>query len=378
MKLLNNTRISIVYIIASLLLFLFSYTQVDLSLTLSQASLYQTVQKAFQHIGFYERPLAAMWYVTLLVVLFSLYAWTLRVIRNGQLSVSGLWKIVGVITVILVFSYPAFSYDIFNHMFYAKEILVYHNNPYEVIPLQFTGVEPWLSFMHWTHVPSVFSPLWTLITLPFYLLGFGYFLPTLWSFKVVTAIGYVGCAWYIAKILAKKDPKNQSFGVAIFALNPLVIIESLVGAHNDIVMMAFAMMSVYFLVMKQSYKAFFTMAVSAATKVMTVFAIPVVLLGYRPALFIVSMSLALLAVLTKREIMPWYFLWIIPFVALLPRNRTLILLSSALSLGLLLRYAPFFYFGDWNPPVAFIKFWVTLIPPFLAAIFLLVKRKVSL
>jgi len=36
--------------------------------------------------------------------------------------------------------------------------------------------------------------------------------------------------------------------------------------------------------------------------------------------------------------------------------------SIGLSLGLLLRYAPFLYYGYWNAPVPTIKFWATVIP----------------
>ena len=46
------------YIVVSICLFLYSYTQVDLNLTLSRASTVQTIQKAFQYIGFYNRPVS--------------------------------------------------------------------------------------------------------------------------------------------------------------------------------------------------------------------------------------------------------------------------------------------------------------------------------
>lgn len=355
----------VLYAIVSFCLFFFSYTQVDLSLTLSQASIFQTIQKTFQHVGFYQRPFATYWYLGLLVLFFGLYAAVL--LRKP--TVKRVWTIVFVLVPILLFSYPAFSYDIFNYMFTAKTVLVYHKNPYEVIPLQFTGVEPWLSFMRWTHLPSAYTPLWIVLTLPAYLLGFGYFLTTLWSMKAVAVAGYVGVVWFVGKILEKKDAKNQALGMAIVALNPLIIFETLVSGHNDIVMMAFALGSIY-------YSSFFLMALATATKLMTIFLLPVMFFGYRPMLYLAAMALGLVAVVLQREILPWYFVWIIPFVALLPKNRVILIISSAFSLGLLLRYAPYFYLGHWNDPVPIIKLWVTLVPPALAGIFLLLKRKV--
>lgn len=352
-----------VYGVAAILLFLFSYTQVDLSLTLSQVSIFQTIEKVFQHIGFYLRPIASGWYVGLVVLFFVLYVVVL--VKTPKLRT--LWTIIFVITAILVFSYPAFSYDIFNYMFTAKTVLMYHKNPYAVIPLQFTGVEPWLSFMHWTHLPSAYTPLWIVFTLPAYILGFGKFLLILWNIKILVAGFYIMTCWYIGKILEKKDPATRALGIAIFALNPLVIFETLVSGHNDIVMMAIAVASLY-------YSSYFLMAIATAMKLMTIFLFPVMIFGYKPMWNLVAMGIGLILVLTQRDILPWYWVWIMPFIALLPRNKPLVILASAVSGGLLLRYAPFFYFGHWNAPVPTIEFWVTLVPPVLAGVFLLIKK----
>ena len=364
------------YALFAIVLFLFSYTQVDLNLTISESTIFQTIQKAFQYIGFYQRPITTYWFLGILVWFYGLYAVTLHLIQKGTLTAKELWKIVLFLTAILLFSYPAFSYDMFNYMFTAKTILVYHKNPYVVIPLQFSGVEPWLSFMRWTHLPSAYTPLWIVFTLPMYLSGLGYFLTTLWSIKALAAAGYVGTVWFVGKILAKTDPKHSALGMGIVALNPLMIIESLVSGHNDVVMMVFAMMSVYALVHGRKLTSFFLMSVATAAKFMTIFLLPVMAFGYRPMLFLAAMIVGFILVVLQREILPWYFVWLIPFIALLPRSRLLLIISSAFSLGLLLRYAPYFYLGHWNDPVPTIKLWVTLVPPVLASIFLLLRKRV--
>jgi hypothetical protein len=63
-----------------------------------------------------------------------------------------------------------------------------------------------------------------------------------------------------------------------------------------------------------------------------------------------------------------------PFVAILPRQRVVWVISIGVSLGLLLRYAPFFYFGHWDPPVLTIKTWVTLVPIVVAGFWVFVAR----
>lgn len=259
----------------------------------------------------------------------------------------------------------------------AKTVLVYHKIPYTVIPLQFTGVEPWLSFMHWTHIPSVFSPFWILLTLPFYLLGFGYFLGIMWSFKLIAALGYIAASWCIWKILTRLDPGNAVRGTAIFALNPLVIFESLVSGHNDIVMMALAVGAFYLYLQKKSLLSFVLLASSAATKVMTISLVPLFILGWRRTWALIGMIVGFVGflVLTRREIQPWYMIWFIPWIALLPRLKWLTVIGIGLSLGYTLRYVPFLYTGGYAAPVPLIENWVVIVPALLSLLWAFARTR---
>ncbi len=362
------------YGLVSIGLFFFSYTQVDLSLTLSQVSIFQTIEKFFQHIGFYERPLATEWFVVVLIGFFVLYAVSLIAVKRRLISTKQLWTIIILLSVLTVFSYPAFSYDIYNYMFTAKTVLIYHQNPYLVIPLQFTGVEPWLSFMRWTHLPSAYTPLWIFMSLPAYILGFGYFLLILENFKLLALGFYLLTIWFIAKILDILDADKRDLGVAIFALNPLVIFETLVSAHNDIEMMAFAMMSLFFYITRKRTLAYLFLALSVGAKLMTLFLYPVIVFGYKRLFALIAMCIGLILVLLERDILAWYLIWIMPYVALLPDNEASLIVAFGISLGLLLRYAPYFYYGDWNKPVPTIELWVTLIPLGLSVIFYAAER----
>src|SRR5258708_36906519 len=82
-----------------------------------------------------------------------------------------------------------------------------------------------------------------------YFFGFGNFLLTLFGFKLIASISYLAMSFLILKIT--KNPLSA----AIFALNPLVIMESLVSGHNDIFMMFFALLSLYLLSKVEKIKA---------------------------------------------------------------------------------------------------------------------------
>jgi hypothetical protein len=363
----KSQKLFVGYIIGSIALFLYSYTQVDLSLTLSSAGFLQSLQRAFQHVGFYERPLSTALYVFILACWFSLYAWAVHLARSGRLTMSGVWRIVIAVTVLLLFSYPAFSYDLFNYIFTAKTVLVYHKNPYDVIPLQFAGIDPWVAVMRWTHLPSAYTPIWIILTLPAYLLGFGKFLLIVWNLKLLVACFYLLAVGGLSRVLAVIQPKQQTLGTVMFALNPLVIVESLVSAHNDIAMMAFALWAIVFFLEKKPLVSWLMLSLSVALKLMTITLIPVWIAAYHTYIHwrvwpLLAMAAGFIFVLTRREPLPWYWIWIAPFIAILPSKRWLTSLAGWYSFALLLRYAPYLYYGNWNAPVPILKWFVTVVP----------------
>lgn len=357
---------------------LYSYTQIDLGLTLSQSGFVGAIQRQFQSIGFFNRPLSAALYSGILLPLFVLYGLMIRLAYQGRLSRKQFWGVVFLITGVSLAAFPAFSYDFFNYLFTAKTVLVYHKNPYEVIPLQFTGVDPWLSFMHWTHLPSAYTPLWIVSTLLPYLFGFGKLVLLIVNFKVYIALFYVLTIVGIERALQGKNAALVRAGTAIFALNPLVIVECLISPHNDIVMMAIAVWSLVLYQHSQKWASWFVLSVSISMKLMTLFLIPAFFFQWNKKLALLGMMLGFIAVLFQREVLSWYWIWVIPFVALVPEYPRIAVLSFGVSMSLLLRYVPFLYLGHWNDPAPLIKIWVTAMPialSLVAVVFMQYKKQ---
>jgi hypothetical protein len=365
--------VSFGWIVSILLLFLYSFTQINLGLTLTRASFWQPIQKSFQSIGYFNRPLSTGFYLGILFLLFTFYFLLLWLAKKDRLSFKNLWWLIGLTAGILLFSYPAFSHDLFNYIFDAKVVTFYHQNPYQHKALDFPG-DPMLGFIHWTHRTYPYGPLWLFFTVPLSILGFQKLLPTMILFKGLGLIGYLGSAWFIYKILEELKPKVKLIGLVIFAFNPLVVIESLVSAHNDILMMMLVLSGFWFLFKKRYILAWLMLVLSAGIKFATGLLLPI-FLGvsfYRwqkrkinwEKIWLVSffMMVAALFLATKRtELQPWYLLFPLPFIALLPEKNWLFWPTTSLSLGLLLHYAPFLYLGNWDPPVPAIKLKLTLL-----------------
>ena len=75
------------YLILLVGLFVYSFTQVDLSLTLSKLSVYQTIEKSLQYVGFYQRPVSTLIFVVIASLLFLFYLSFLYLAKKGQLKV---------------------------------------------------------------------------------------------------------------------------------------------------------------------------------------------------------------------------------------------------------------------------------------------------
>jgi hypothetical protein len=147
-----------------------------------------------------------------------------------------------------------------------------------------------------------------------------------------------------------------------FAFNPLVIIESLISPHNDIVMMALVLWAYVFFIDKKRFVSVFLFALSIGLKFMTIFIFPMYFLQWNRKGLMICMLFGFFLVLMQREVLPWYFLWIVPFAALLSAYTEVLVILFGASLGLLLRYAPYLYLGNWDPPAMQWKSLLTLTP----------------
>ncbi len=366
------------YLITVIGLFFYSFTQVDLSLTLSQWSVWQVIEKFFQHIGYFQRPFSSFLFVSIIFLFFIFYLLILHAVNIKKISKKTMWFLIITTTIILTFSYNAFSYDLFNYIFDAKIFTFYHQNPYLHKALDYAS-DPMLSFMHWTHRLFPYGPTWFALSVPLSFLGLQFFLPTFFLFKILISLSFLGTVFFIGKILKKVSLYDEVFGIAFFALNPLVVIESLVSSHNDIVMIFFAIFSVYLLMSKKYIRSFILLVLSTGVKFASVFIFPIYILIYvlhrkkmqinwelMFSLMAILMIVPVILASYRTNFQPWYLLNVLPLAALVSRKSYFFIPSIILSFSSLLQYLPFLYLGNWNEPVPAILFWMTTSSIFLS------------
>lgn len=361
----NVTTSSLIFLYGTAIIgtFLYSFTQIDLSLTFSDSSLLYPIQQFFQGIGYFNRPFSAGLYSVIMSLLYVLYMMLYKKATLQLVNKKTVWIVIGATALLLLFAYPAFSYDLYNYLFDARIITLYQENPYLHKALDYPD-DPWINFMRWTHRTYPYGPGWLIISVPLSFLGFQKFVITLYLFKSLMAASYVASVVAIQKILKKTGSSVVLSGTILFALNPLVLIESLVSAHNDIVMMALALWSLYALMQKKYGWSVVLLLISVSIKFATILLLP----AYAYALWTmrsgtkvdwekimtistVSMLFAVVAASMRTQFQPWYLLYVLPFAALLPPKTWINISVFVVSVAGSLQYVPYLYTGNWDPPI---------------------------
>ncbi|MBU1499272.1 hypothetical protein KKE48_00180, partial [Patescibacteria group bacterium] len=315
-----------------------------------------------QYLGFYRRPLATGIFIILIFLLFWFY---FKLLKRGF---SRRWLIL--LVIIALPAYPIFSYDIFNYLFNAKMVLIYHANPHLQTAINF-AFDPMLRFMHNVHTSAPYAYGWTGLSL---LPGLAWltqnFTLSFWAMKLFIVGFWLGQLWILQKLVHRLFPQQQ-WRFWLFALNPLVLVETFINGHNDVVMMFFALLSYWFFLNSQKFRSLLFLLLSASIKYVTIVLLPFYLQGLSlkvkkidlPTLF----SFILLGIMFIRpgQLHSWYLIWAFSFIVL-SRSNWLIKVFTALTIGALLRYAPYLYYGHWDAPVYLLRNLIWALSLFLA------------
>jgi hypothetical protein len=340
----------------------YSFAQTDPNLVLFQSPLFLKFQETMWQIGYHNRELSVRLYIGIVVLLFLSWISALKLLQKNE----RILYFAGCI-IILFFSYPALSHDIFNYMFNAKMYLKYGLNPHTHVALEASS-DDWLRFMHNTHTAAPYGYGWTILSFLPALAGGMKFTSTLLAFRLFITGAFLGLVVVMRKLLTllKKSPKN----VWYFALNPLVLLETVGTLHNDVWMIFFLFGAIYTAVLGWQKKkllyyllAIALFALSVSIKYATIVILPAVFL-FLLARFSKKLSflqtyfwegaavLLFIPLLTLRSqyFHPWYLIWalsMLPFVTI----RFVRYFLFAFSFSSLMRYVPYFSIGDFRDGV---------------------------
>ncbi len=365
------------YVVLSVIFAFYSYAFVDPNVSLSTHTWYLAIHSPLSRLLYEERPLNGI----LLVAFFSLwwifYGFSLRWLSrltNGTLF----RRTILAVAAILLFSFPAFSYDLFNYITTAKVTFFWKENPYVVMPIEIPN-EPNLAFTRAANKLALYGPTWIVASFFPSLAGFGNIWLSLIAFKSFVVAFYGLMLWLIFRLT------NHWWNVVFFGLNPLVLSEVLVNGHNDIVMMVLAVGGLVLAKDEQARNRFFGYALFLASvfvKAATIVLVPLFFVRmpiekvWRVGFFLM-LGIFLLTPF-REELYPWYAVWFLTFAALLPKGKAPLIhgIAIALSLGLVFRHLPYVITREYGGTGPFWRIIITLVPAALYVVWKGLKKYV--
>lgn len=180
------------------------------------------------------------------------------------------------------------SHDVFSYVDYARLGVVHGLDPYVHAP-DAVPTDPAYADVTWTEATSAYGPLFTLATYPLAWLPVGLAVAVL---KAFAALSVLALAVAVARLAAWRglDPLRAA---AFVALNPLVLVHVVGGAHNDGLTMLLAMLAVGALLAGREASAGAALVAAVAVKASALFLAPFALLATaRPSRLRSSMWIA--------------------------------------------------------------------------------------
>lgn len=169
------------------------------------------------------------------LIIFLVFINYWKIIRSNWIkkqSVKSIFYWSLVFQIIIIFSYPALSSDVFDYIMSNRVLAVYGQNPWITSSINFPN-DPFINLGNWQRIPSVYGPLHHLISYPLALISGNDLIISVLSFKIVAVIFTLVTAVLLVNLLPRK---NLSQNLSLFLFNPLLIIEFSGQAHNDIIM----------------------------------------------------------------------------------------------------------------------------------------------
>ena len=227
----------------------------------------------------YESIMGAIIFGLILIILFICY---FKIVKKSDTQFKGLKQIVFfvlILAIIFAIMLPFTTSDIFYYMgtgwidsnynenpYYTTVSEVRLNNPEDEI-LQRTGV--------WEEQVVVYGPTWAFICKILSFLSFGNVTLSLYIYKIAGIIVHV-----LNTILVYKITKKKKFSI-LYGANPFILFEMITNVHNDIYMIFFILLALYFLLKKKNIiLTLVFMAIATCVKYVAVLLIPFLVLYY--------------------------------------------------------------------------------------------------
>src|SRR5215207_3119952 len=191
---------------------------------------------------------AAAWLmpVSLAVIcaVFAGWCWAVRVARTADAPpLRVLLGLTAVLTTPLLLSAGLFSDDVYLYNSYGRMIALHGANPILTLPSQFPG-DAHLPWVHWKDLPSSYGPLWLMLSGLLSALAGNSLTGVVIAYRIAALAVHLGTTAALWAVLRRARPRNALSGTLFYAWNPLVLVEVVGNAHNDVLVGLFTVLLV--------------------------------------------------------------------------------------------------------------------------------------
>lgn len=213
-----------------------------------------------------------------LVFAFYLVAWRAASRLSGRHAAIAVMGAGILFSLILIWAYPVGANDIYDYIFRARLWGLYDYNPLTVTPLQVND-DPWFPYVVWVWFASPYGPFWADVSVLVYRLAGDSLLANLLLFKLLAILCAAGISALLFDLLRERDEGEALGAVLLFAWNPLLLFETAVNGHNDIVMMLLLVAALWLYRREWLWAALMLATLAALVKLAAVVALPVLLVA---------------------------------------------------------------------------------------------------
>ena len=232
-----------------------------------------------------DRLVQAGIYLLLLCIFAIFYYFIIKKRKQLFNNIKEVLLFIAIISVCFAFIVPFESSDVFYYLGVGRLQSQYNQNPYyenikdyvdnnNVDMTNDTVLQKGYS-NYWSQTTVVYGALWTLICNAIAGMSLGNVNLGLLLFKILNlAVHLINC-YIIYKI------SNRKIFALIYGLNPFVLLESIANVHNDICVVLFILLSMYFLKNKKNLiLSVLFLACATAIKYFAILLLPIIVIYY--------------------------------------------------------------------------------------------------
>ena len=220
-------------------------------------------------------------YLLIFITIFIIY---LLIIKQKEIfkNIKQIILFVVITSFIYMFMLPWTSSDIFYYMGVGELDGVYHQNPYYMTMEDFyeqnkENIDDEIlekgANNYWANTTVVYGPIAQLIFKICSTISFKNIDIALLVYKLVNICVHIGSCYLIYKIT------NRKKFALIYGINPFILLEGIGNVHNDIIIVFFVLLTLYFLIKKKNiYLSILFLAIATGIKYFTILLLPVIIL----------------------------------------------------------------------------------------------------